>query len=76
MVNLVVAWNTLYQDRILADLRTRGVDVRREEVERLSPLGHEHIKLHGHYPFLLAEAVQRGHYLPLRDWDESEGLPA
>jgi TnpA family transposase len=74
VVNLVVVWNTLYQDRILADLRARGVEWRREDVERLSPLGYDHIKLHGHYPFLLPEAVQQGGYLPLRDWEDSDAL--
>ncbi len=70
MVNMVVIWNTLYQDRILMDVRNRGVDVRREDIERLSPLGRDHIKIQGHYPFTLADEVQRGGFLPLRDWQE------
>jgi TnpA family transposase len=72
MVNIVVIWNTLYQDRILSDLRRRGVEVLREDIERLSPLGRDHIKLHGHYPFALADVVQQGGYLPLRDWEEGD----
>ena len=72
VVNLIVVWNTLYQDRILADLRSRGWDVIREDLERLSPLGYDHIKLHGQYPFMLAEPVLQGGYLPLRDWEESD----
>ena len=39
-----------------------------EDIERLSPLGRDHIKIQGHYPFTLADEVQRGGFLPLRDW--------
>src|SRR6266511_1750057 len=35
VVNIIVLWNTLYMDRILADLRTRGYDVRPEDEARL-----------------------------------------
>jgi len=30
----------------------------------------------GHYPFLLADAVQGGGYLPLREWDDAHVLLA
>jgi hypothetical protein len=68
-------WGTLYQDRILMDLRTRGVPVQQEDIVRLSPLGRDHIKIQGHYPFLLDEIVQRGGYLPLLGWPDGEDLP-
>jgi hypothetical protein len=41
--------------------------VRDEAVERLSSLGHEHIKLLGRSPFALAEPVGRGRLRPLRE---------
>jgi hypothetical protein len=75
VVNMVVIWNTLYQDHILMDLRTRGVPVQQEDIVRLSPLERDHIKIQGYYPFLLDEIVQRGGYLPLRDWPDDANTP-
>ena len=44
------------------------VDVLRDEdIDRLSPLVHEHINLHGCYYFGLTNAVQRGEPRVLRD---------
>ena len=45
VVNAIILWNTIYMDAALARLRTDGVDVRDEDVARLSPLGHEHINM-------------------------------
>ena len=45
VVNTIALWNTRYRD---------------EDIERLSPLVHEHINLHGRYYFGLTEALQRG----------------
>jgi TnpA family transposase len=73
VVNLIVVWNTLYLDRALADLRKRGMDIAREDVERLSPLGHQHLNLLGRYSFALSDAIRRGDYLPLREWEEEAG---
>jgi hypothetical protein len=36
-------WNTRYQDAALKQLRRSGFDVREGDVQRLSPLGHDHI---------------------------------
>ena len=69
VVNLIVIWNTLYLDRALADLYARGVEVARADLVRLSPLGHDHIQLLGHYSFALADPVRRGDYLLLRAVD-------
>ena len=38
-----------------------------EDVARLSPLGHKHVNMLGHYAFSLPEAVARGELRPLRD---------
>jgi hypothetical protein len=43
VVNMIVLWNTLYMDAVLAQLRHEGYPVRSEEEVRLSPFGHEHI---------------------------------
>ncbi len=44
VVNAIVLWNTR-QDAALNQLRRTGFDVRDDDVQRLSPLGHEHINL-------------------------------
>lgn len=51
VVNAIVLWNTRYQDAALDQLRRDGHDVHRDDVRRLSPLGHEHINLLGRYQF-------------------------
>ena len=59
-------------DAALEQLRRYGREVRREEIERLSPLAHEHIYLHGRYHFGLPEEVQRGELRKLRDPNERD----
>jgi hypothetical protein len=63
-VNVVVLWNTLYMDAVLAHLHRQGVETSTEDVARLSPLGHENINFLGRYSFALAESVARGELRP------------
>ncbi len=70
VVNAIVLWNTLYIEAALRQLRDEGVEVRDEDVARLSPLVHHHINFQGRYSFALSEAVARGELRPLRDPDE------
>jgi TnpA family transposase len=74
VVNALVLWNTLYMNAALNHLRSTGVEVKPEDVARLSPLGHTHINLLGRYSFALAESVQRGELRPLRNSDELDEL--
>ncbi len=66
VVNIIVLWNTIYIDAVLAQLRREGYLVRDEDVARLSPFIHEHINLLGRYSFAVPEAVTRGELRPLR----------
>jgi hypothetical protein len=43
------------------------MEVKPEDVARLSPLIHKHINFQGRYSFALSEAVARGGLRPLRD---------
>ena len=54
-------------DAAVRELRAEGYEVRMEDVARLSPLGHKHVNMLGHYAFSLPEAVARGELRPLRD---------
>jgi TnpA family transposase len=67
VVNAIVLWNTLYMEAALKQLRDEGVEVRDEDVARLSPLVYQHIHFQGRYSFALSEAVARGELRPLRD---------
>jgi hypothetical protein len=44
-----------------------GLEVRDEDVARLSPLGYEHINMLGRYAFLLPDRIARGELQPLRN---------
>ncbi len=54
-------------------LRDKGVEVRPEDVARLSPLQHKHINVLGRYSFALAGPIAMGELRPLHfgGWDES-----
>jgi TnpA family transposase len=54
VVNAIVAWNTVYTQRVLDELRAAGELITTSEIEHISPLAHQHIHLYGHYPFDLA----------------------
>ena len=51
VVNAIIVWNTAYTQRVLDELRAAGELITTSEIERLSPLAHQHIHLYGHYPF-------------------------
>jgi len=67
VLNLLILWNTRYTERILARMRSAGMEVRGEDVARLSPLGFAHLTILGRYQFVVPESVRRGDYRPLRD---------
>jgi len=66
VLNAAILWNTRYTQRILDTLHAEGVEVRPEDVERLSPLGFDHITILGRYQFMVPESVRRGELRPLR----------
>ena len=67
VLNAIVVWNTRYMGLGLDDLRSAGMHVDPEDVERLSPLLHHHIHLDGRYHFALPEPLTRGELRSLRD---------
>ena len=66
VLNILVLWNTRYMEVALNRLRADGVEVKAEDVARLSPLMHEHINMLGRYAFLVPDVVRRGELRPLR----------
>ncbi|MFZ0043672.1 MAG: Tn3 family transposase [Solirubrobacteraceae bacterium] len=51
VVNAIIAWNT---ERVLDELRDGCEFIPTSEIELISPLTHQHIRLYAHYPFELA----------------------
>ena len=48
-LNALVLWNAQYLDDAIAQLRATGHQITDENLRRLSPLQHEHIKMLGHF---------------------------
>ena len=67
VLNAIVLWNTRYLDAALAQLRRDGFPVEDADVERLSPLIHDHINLLGRYHFAKPDNLGGGQLRPLRD---------
>jgi Tn3 transposase DDE domain len=59
VVNCIALYDTIYTQRAVDHLHATGHAVRDEDIERLSPLTHEHITLTGRYRIALPD--------PLRD---------
>lgn len=69
-LNLVVAaiilWNTVYLERAVQELRSRGQLIDDDLIQHLSPLGWGHINLTGDYTWQQNTYVERGTFRPLR----------
>lgn len=66
-LHAIVVCNTPYMGLALDELRSAGLHIFPDDVERLSPLVHHHIHLDGRYHFSLPEPLTRGQLRPLRD---------
>jgi Tn3 transposase DDE domain len=61
-----VLYNTIYTQRALDRLTATGVEIADADIERLSPLGSDHITLTGRYRIALPERLHdKSAYRPL-----------
>lgn len=60
VTNAVVLWNTIYTEAALNHLRQQCMDLKEEDVARLSPLAYKHVNMLGHYSFSLADFITQG----------------
>lgn len=72
VVNALILWTTRYMDAAVGRLKSEGVEVRPEDVARLSPLANKHFNVLGRYHFEVSDAVRLGKMRPLRDPNEFE----
>jgi TnpA family transposase len=70
-LNALVLWNAQYLDDAITQLRATGHQITDEDLQRLSPLQHEHIKTLGHFPFTLPHDLADGHRRQLRHLGEA-----
>jgi TnpA family transposase len=66
VVNMIVLWNTLYMNKAIDHLKTTGMEIRDEDIKRLTPLGFAHIRFLGRYDFTLKARTEVGGLRPLR----------
>lgn len=69
---MIVLWNTRYTQRILKEMQATHEAVYADDVDRLSPLGFDHITILGRYHFVVPESVRRGEFRPLRQQSRDE----
>jgi|GEM_PF-2428409 len=73
VVNTVVIWNTKYMELALDAIKQTGKMVLDSDVQRLSPLGYEHINIVGRYSFVLPEEIENS---GLRSLLSADKIPA
>lgn len=72
VLNTVVLWNTIYMEAALNHMRKQGIEVRDEDIARLSPLPHGHLNVLGHYSFNLEEQIAKGELRPLNQLETAD----
>lgn len=72
VVNALILWTTRYTNAALNRLRAEGIEVKPEDIGRLSPLGSKHVNVLGRYHVEVSDAVRRGELRPLRNPNEFE----
>jgi TnpA family transposase len=62
----IVLWNTVYLERAIQAIKSRGEAIDENLLQHLSPLGWEHINLTGDYVWRQDRRVEKGKFRPLR----------
>lgn len=66
LTNMIVVWNTVYQQKIIEGLRKQGNAPREEDLQHLSPARFEHINRLGKYTFKPSNETGNGKLRSLR----------
>jgi hypothetical protein len=66
VVNMIVLWNTMYISKAIDHLKATGMEIRDEDIRRVTPLGFKHIRFLGRYDFTLRVKPERGGLRPLQ----------
>ncbi|MDS0527825.1 Tn3 family transposase [Clostridium sp. SHJSY1] len=60
VVNAIVVWNTRYMELSIDNIKHTNTEIEEKDIERLSPLGFDHINIMGKYSFNLSKEVEQG----------------
>jgi hypothetical protein len=60
-------WQSANMDAAVTHLKAAGMEIKIDDLDRLSPLGNKHFNVLGRYHFSTTDAVLRGELRPLRD---------
>ncbi|WP_409468684.1 Tn3 family transposase [Streptomyces sp. HC307] len=71
VLNTCILWNSVYIQEAVNQLRAEGHHVSDADLARLSPLGHDHIRMIGRYHFRLSPELAAGKLRPLRTTRET-----
>ena len=71
VIAAIALWNTVYLERAVKALRARGQVIDEDLLQRLSPLGWEHINLTGDYTWRPGGELGSDGYRPLRSVPEA-----
>jgi TnpA family transposase len=74
VLNALIVWNTRYMDAALSHLRSQGVEIKPEDIARLSPLSDRHFNVQGRFHFTVTDSILRGELRPLRNPDSIDEL--
>ena len=66
VVNMIVLWNTMYISKAIDHLKATGMEIRDEDIRRVTPLGFKHIRFLGRYDFTLRVKPEHGGLRPLQ----------
>ena len=72
IVNAIVIWNTRYMGLALDAIRSKGINIDDADIQRLSPLGYDHINIVGKYSFNLPEIIENGGLRPLINTEDTK----
>lgn len=70
VTNVVVVWNSVYEQQVIEQLQKEGHSVLTEDVSHLSPARFEHINRLGKYSFQTSPELQNKGFRPLRQPSE------
>ena len=66
MTNAVVAWNTVYMQEAISQLKLEGREINEADFVHLSPARFKHINPYGRYEFDVAKTFSTEELRPLR----------
>ncbi|MBZ9637722.1 Tn3 family transposase [Clostridium sp. FP1] len=73
IVNAIVVWNTRYMEVAIDSLHKTGHNIPKSDIQRLSPLGYEHINIMGRYSFIISKEIENGILRPLMTLENEIG---